>query len=180
MTGDWLRLGPDEAIRWEATPRTTRALPAVAGSLLLFAAVGRAAAAVSAWIALTLPLTAVPAAWALLRVHNTEFAVTDRGTYRKTGVLGRSVRRVEHGRVQNVTLSQGVAGSLFGYGTVSVDVAGGRDLRLFDVRDPGEPATLLQRVGDDDAGGVPGSTEQWEAVLAETRELRAAVEDAVD
>jgi hypothetical protein len=75
-------------------------------------------------------------------------------------------------KVQNSALSQGVAGSLLGYGTVTLEVAGGDDLAFRRIEDPAAVRPLVDRERDP----IPGSVEQWRAVLAEVRALRRAVE----
>lgn len=69
-----------------------------------------------------------------------------------------------------------MTGSAFGYGTLTVDVAGGRDLRFRRIDDPQSvQAAIVDRMdnADDD---VPGSTAQWQSVLEVVREIRAVVE----
>ncbi|MFC7129697.1 PH domain-containing protein [Haloferax chudinovii] len=172
---DWLARGDDETVRWEGRPRIQTVIPAaVVGLFVVVAAAAAAAAngapgvAAAGLVGLLLP------AWSYLRVTNTRFVVTDRALYRKTGVLSRTVQRVSLDRVQNSALSQGVTGSLFGYGTVSVEAAGGGAIRFDDVDDPGAVRDRIE--GRDDRGDLPGTVEQWAAVRDEVRALRAAVE----
>jgi hypothetical protein len=91
-------------------------------------------------------------------------------------VLGHTVRRVGLPKIQNTAYAQSATGSLFGYGTVTVDVAGGGDLRLRRVEDPkAVQEAVAERTGGSDKT-VPGSTEQWQSVLGLLREIRTAVE----
>lgn len=167
---------PDEAVQWSGRPRLHAVLPAATFGLALV--VGAVAA-----FAVTrrpLPLLFVPVGigldlWGYLVVTNTRFVVTDRAVYRKRGVLGRDVRRMGVDRIQNSGFDQGVRGSLFGYGTVVVEAAGGGSIRFHDVEAPREVRAVVDRraVGD---GGPPGSVEGWEAVLAAVRDWRNAIE----
>ena len=115
-------------------------------------------------------------AWALLRVRRTEYLLTTRALWLKRGVAGRTVRRVGLGKVQNTAYSRSVTGSAFGYGTVTVEVAGGDDLRFRRIDDPEAVQTAItdRTAGADER--VPGSAAQWRSVLSVVREIRAAVE----
>ncbi|WEL25527.1 PH domain-containing protein [Haloferax volcanii] len=172
---DWLARGDDETVRWEGRPRIQTVIPAavVGLAVVVVAAVAAAANGVPELAVVGLVGPLLPA-WSYLRVTNTRYVVTDRALYRKTGVLSRTVQRVSLDRVQNSALSQGVTGSWFGYGTVSVEAAGGGAIRFEDVDDPG---ALRDRIeGHDDRDELPGTVEQWVAVRDEVRALRAAVE----
>ena len=168
---------PDESVRWSGRPRLLSVLPAAAFGLALV--VG--AVAVFALTSRPLPLIFVPAGialgvWGYLVVTNTRFVVTDRAVYRKRGVLSRDVRRIGLARVQDSSFEQGVRGSLFGYGTVVVRAAGGGSIRFHDVEAPREVRALVDRRADEEAAAIPGSVEEWQAVLAEVKAWRAAVE----
>lgn len=179
MTTDvdvWLARGSDETVLWHGHPRTTSALPAVAGGLVL-ALVGLALVVTSRQPAALLlcPVGIAVAVWGYLRVVHTEFVVTDRALYRKTGIRSRTVARLSLRRVQNSSFRQSVFGSLFGYGTIDVEAAGGGSIRFDRVVDAGDVRALVEREVDDD-DGIPGSTAAWAAVLAEVRAVRAAFE----
>lgn len=194
----WLSLEPGETLRWQGGPRVQTVVPSVVVGLALVGG-GLAAlagllprplsgpgAAVAALAGLAIPVGSY------LRVSNTDYVVTDRGLYRKRGVLSRSVLAVDYETVQNASYSRGVTGALFGYGTLSFDTAGGAgtELSFRNLDDPTAVQALVEdrlarvrrggRGGQPGPGGsgsgVPGSTEQWEAVLEEVRALRRAVE----
>ena len=168
---------PAESLRWSGRPRLLSVLPAVIfGVALLVGAV-----AVFALTRRPLPLVFVPTgiglgAWGYLVVTNTRFVVTDRAVYRKRGVLSRDVRRIGLDRVEDSSFEQGLRGSLFGYGTVAVRAAGGGSIRFHDVEAPRDVRALVDRQADAHDGGIPGSVEAWESVLAGVRAWRAAVE----
>ena len=172
---DWLTLEPDERIEWEASPRLMRAAPGIAGSLVLVALTVGGAALVDPLVLVGLVVAPIPGAVAYLRVVNTRFIVTNRACHRKSGVLGISVRTVELDRIQNTRSSQGVLGTVFGYGTVEIEVAGGRDLRYFDVYDPDDLRRLVERFAGGHDRELPGTPEQWRAVRDELREIRRAL-----
>jgi membrane protein YdbS with pleckstrin-like domain len=175
MTGDWLALDPGETVRWEAHPRYMRAAPAVAASLVIAVAAVGAAVTLDPRGLVGLLLAPLPSLYGYLRVVTTVFVVTDRALYRRRGVVGVEVRTVEHDRVQNTRSSRGVLGNVFGYGTVEVEVAGGRDLRFYDVYDPDDVRRLIERLGGTRLE-VPGSVEQWRAVRGELRAIRRLLE----
>lgn len=171
MTEDRLGVEPGETVEWSAHPRYMRAAPAVAASVLVAAVVVGLAVTVDPSAIVALLVAPLPGAYGYLSVVNTRFVVTDRAIYRKRGIVGVDVRTVELDRVQNTRSARGVLGNLFGYGTVEVEVAGGPDLRFYDVYDPDDVRRLVERL----AGGrrdVPGSLEQWRAVREELRAIR--------
>lgn len=175
-TAAWLPTEPGETVEWSAHPRLTRAVPAIVASLVL-AAGGAAAVARGVEVGLAaLVCSPLPAVYGYLRVVRTRFVVTDRAVYRRRGVLGTAVRTVELGRIQNTRSTQSVTGRLFGHGAVDVEVAGGRDLRLYAVYDPVEVRRLIERRRGR-VGSVPGTAGQWRAVRDELREIRRRLED---
>ncbi|MFC6835103.1 PH domain-containing protein [Halomarina ordinaria] len=192
-TPDWLALDERETVLWRGGPRIQTVLPGVAVGVVLLA-LGVAAllgvGPVPSHPAVTLLALCVlvgglsiPLA-AYLVVRNTDYVVTDRGLYRKRGVLSRSVLSVGYETVQNATYAQGVTGTLFGYGTLTFDTAGstGEELSFRDVDDPSTVQSLVSRrigrVGEGDVpdGGLPGTTAEWRAVREEVRALRRALE----
>ena len=176
MSDDWHWLGETESIVWESRPRLSTALDSLAVGLAVIVAAGWLAVAVDPRLA-AVGLLGVPIpVWGYLRITNTTYLVTTRSIWVKTGVLGRSVRRVSLTKVQNTAYEQSIRGSLFGYGTVTIEVAGGRDIYF---RRVDEPRPVQESIDDEIAGGsteVPGSTEQWQAVLSSVRGIREAVD----
>ncbi|KAB1188670.1 MULTISPECIES: PH domain-containing protein [Haloferax] len=172
---DWMARGADETVVWEGRPRIQTILPSIGVGVVV------AGGALAAATTIDEPLVGLLAlfgllfpVWSYLRVTNTRFVVTNRALYRKTGVFSRTVQRVSLDRVQNSTFSQGITGSLFDYGTVSVEAAGGGEIQFEDVDDPREVRTVIDgRLGRDE---LPGTVEQWTAVLDEVRALRTALE----
>jgi Bacterial membrane flanked domain. len=173
MSDDWRWLGESETVVWEGRPRLTTIIGSVGAGLVVLAAAVVLAATVDTRLA-PLGLLAVPIPiWAYLRVQHTTYLVTSRAIWVKTGVLGRSVRRISLSKVQNTAYQQSVRGSLFGYGTVTVEVAGGDDIYFRRISDPRmvQEAINDQRK-DDGESTLPGSPDQWQAVLSTVREVR--------
>ncbi|ELZ49346.1 hypothetical protein C464_04608 [Halorubrum coriense DSM 10284] len=176
MTGDWWFRRDDETVAWTGRPRLSAALGGVVAGVATAVVALLAAAAVDPRIAAATPLGVGIAGWELLRVKRTEYVITSRAIWSKRGVLGRTVRRVGLSQVQNTAHSQSVTGSAFGYGTVTVEVAGGPDLELRRIDDPQAiRREITDRTGSGDAG-LPGTVEQWRAVLSVVRDIEAAVE----
>lgn len=176
MSDDWLALGDGETVEWAGGPRLTTILPSVLFGLVVVAA----SAAGAVYLRSPLPLAVasvglVPPIYRYLAVTNTRFVVTTDAVYRKTGVVGRSVTRAPLTKVQNSSYEQGLAGGLFGFGTVTVETAGGRDLRFYRIENPEAVRRLVDRVvGEQDE--IPGSLEQWKAIREEVRRLRETIE----
>lgn len=168
-------LEPAEALVWAGRPRLMTVLPAgVVGIALAIGGLVAATVLGEPLAALMVPVGVAVPAWSYLVVINTRYVVTERALYRKRGVLSRDVRRMGRARVQNSAFRQGVRGTLFGYGTVVVQVAGGDELRFTAIENPREVRDLVDP--RDHGAAVPGTIGQWEAVLSEVRALRAALE----
>ena len=190
----WLTLDTDETIIWRGSPRIQTVLPAVAVGLVLVS-LGLVALAgllpvpdstrlvVTVLGVVSILVGVGVAAGSYIQVTHTDYVVTDRSLYRKRGVLSRTVTAVGYETVQNANYSQGITGTFFGYGTLSFDTAGGTGTEL-SFRDVDDPATVQRLVSDQLASvrhrpgerELPGSVEQWEAVLDEVTALRQALE----
>lgn len=178
MTGT-LPLEPGKEPEWEGRPRLTTILPSVALGVFLIGAgtvtlllEGAATLAVLG-VGLLILGVGIPV-WTYRWVTNTRYVVTDRALYRKTGIVSRSVRRVELTRVQDSAFSRPLRGRLFGWGTVTVEVAGGGSLRFFRIDGPNDVRRLVDRASD--PPHIPGSLDQWKQVREEVRALRHAAE----
>lgn len=176
---EWLVLDADEEIRWRGGPRVQTVYPrlalAIVGTIAIFAAV--AADLVSPLALGVLPVVVAPAGWQYVRVSRTVFLLTNRRIVMKSGVLGLSVRFLGLDRIQNTAFEQGVTGRLFDYGSVEIEPAGGSPLTFWNVDDPASVRARLdaQREGGS-SNAVPGSYDQWIAVLEEVREWRRALD----
>jgi uncharacterized membrane protein YdbT with pleckstrin-like domain len=176
----------DEAVLWTERPRVSAAAPAGLVGLLVAAAgmavavgpaatsrFGLAIAALAVLVGLAIPGLAV------LSLVNTRYVLTDRAALVKTGIVGRRVVRARLSMVENTAYQQPIAGSLFGYGTVTLETAGG-DVSFRRVDDPQAVRSLVDehtRSGPEAAAAsIPGSIDAWRAVREEARLLRAALE----
>ncbi|QZX98966.1 PH domain-containing protein [Halobaculum rubrum] len=176
----------DESVIWTGQPRLSAAIPAAFVGVLVAAvgmavAVGPAAtsrfgvaiAAVAVLVGLAIPGAAV------LSLVNTRYVLTDRAASVRTGVVGRRVRRVRLSTVENSAYEQSVSGSLFGYGTVTLETAA-EGLSFRRVDDPQAVRSLVDEHARDAGGGdgesIPGSIDSWRAVREELRLLRAALD----
>lgn len=179
---DWLTLDGGESLLWSGHPRRVSIV-----WLALFVAVGVAVVAVFAegYAVLAAVGGVVLVVWQYLRLVNTEYVLTDRNVYEKTGVLGESITRVGLDRIQNTDLSKNVFGSYFGFGTVEVSTAGGSgpELRVANVNGAGEVRELLGRyakeagtgTGSVTAGSGPADA-ALDGAVEEARALRRAAE----
>ena len=173
MSDDWRWLRESETAVWEGRPRLTTIAGSVVVGLAVLVAAGWLAATVDPRLAAVGLLgVALPIA-AYLRVQRTTYLVTTRAIWVKTGVLGRSVRRITLSKVQNTAYEQSVRGSIFGYGTVTVEVAGGDDIDFRRISDPQSVQEAINKQLDRGTEReIPGSPEQWQAVLSTVREIR--------
>jgi uncharacterized membrane protein YdbT with pleckstrin-like domain len=182
-------LGDDEGVLWVGRPRWTVVVPAVVVGtvfVVLGLVIGIAGESLSGLV--LVPIGAATAIARVLQNRKTQYLVTDRALYRKTGVLSRRVTRADLATVQNSAYAQGVTGSLFGYGTVTFEIAGGIDLAFDTIENPDDVRALVdQETGTDSLAGdstesatrrtgVPGRLDQWQAVREEVGALRRVVE----
>jgi uncharacterized membrane protein YdbT with pleckstrin-like domain len=161
---DWLTLDDDEEVLWADTPHPYSLVPSfIVGVPLVLVLVG-------------IPILAS----AYLTYQNTNYVVTSTALYKKTGVLSRSVQRIEFDKVQDTSYRQTFFGAQFGYGTVDISTAGGAGVELSfqNVADPQQLQTLVNerirtregRTGGDDKATV------LDDILDELRAIRQAVE----
>jgi uncharacterized membrane protein YdbT with pleckstrin-like domain len=190
---DWAPAAQGETAVWQGQPR--RRVVHVSGAVgVLFALVvlGGAYLATSTGFlqpalaaALGVPLAlvafAVPAGGAWLWRWSTRYVLTDAALYHRTGVLSLTVTELRLGKIQNTSYSQGIFGTVFGHGTVTVDTAGSEGAELT-LRQLDGPKAVHQRIAEqagkakgDRRDGIPGSLENWTAVRAEVRRIRAAM-----
>ncbi len=201
---DWFSPDASETVVWHGKPRTWRIFPRVAWSVVwsvVAVVVGLALGAfdvvggevsLAVWgvVALFVLYQAARVALAYLRVRETDYVLTDRNVYKKTGVLSESVTRVGVDRVQNTTLRKDLTGNLFDYGTVLLSTAGGGGaaLAVTDLDDPeqfrDELGPLVADSGGPgrDAYGTGGETgpvidgETVDAMVPEARRLRESAQ----
>lgn len=166
-TADWLTLDEDEEIVWSGKPHESSLIPAlVVGLPLSLVLVGLFIIAGS-----------------YLQRENTQYVVTTDGLYKKTGILSRDVQRIDFGKVQNTSYSQGFFGSRFGYGNVDVSTAGGSgiEMQFRSVPEPREVQELInKRVkgsrGESTTGSGETKRDVLDEILVELREIRATLE----
>ena len=165
-TVDWLTLDEDEEIVWSGVPHESSLIPALV-------------------IGLPLSLLLVGLfiiAGAYLQRENTQYVVTTDALYKKTGVLSRDVQRIDFGKVQNTSYSQGFFGSRFGYGNVDVSTAGGSgvEMQFQSVPDPREVQERINKrvkASRGDRTTESGETKRdvLDDILVELREIRATL-----
>ena len=68
----------------------------------------------------------------------TDYVVTNRALYRKSGIFSRSVKKIGLDKVQNISFSQGVIGKALGHGSIDISTAGGSgvEMRFLGIDDP--------------------------------------------
>jgi uncharacterized membrane protein YdbT with pleckstrin-like domain len=185
-THSWLGLADGEELLWQSHPRLIKTLPSFVLGYLLAAGGLVGATLETVLFAGLVPLGVLVAIRGLLSNRRTWYVVTTRGLYLKTGVLGLSVRSIEYDRVQNSQYRQSVTGTVFGHGTVEIEIDGDADLTFRAIYDPDEvQETIRAQVGtgseQDTRTGkrtVPGTREQWLDVLEELRSIRRVLDSS--
>lgn len=166
-TADWLTLDEDEEIVWSGKPHESSLVPAlVVGVPLSLILIG---------------LFIIAGTY--LQRENTQYVVTTDGLYKKTGILSRDVQRIDFGKVQNTSYSQGFFGSRFGYGNVDISTAGGSGIEM-QFRSVPEPREIQELINKRVKGSrSEPTTESGETkrdvldeILVELREIRATLD----
>jgi len=163
---DWLTLDQDEEIIWSGKPHESSLIPALIIGLPL------ALVLVGLFII----------AGAYLHRENTQYVVTTDGLYKKTGIISRDVQRIDFGKVQNTSYSQGFFGSQFGYGNVDVSTAGGSgiEMQFQSVPEPREVQELINKRVKASRGKSRESDETkrdvLDEILIELKEIHSTLE----
>ena len=179
-------LDATESVEWTGRPRITTLLPAVVAGIVL-AGVGIAASAFSGELVFLglVPFAVAVPVWQYFALQGVQYVVTDGALYVKRGVLTRSVTQAALETVQNSSFEQDVTGSIFGYGSVTFEIAGGDDLSFRAIDDPRAVRGLVDRAtpNADGLSGtgrgdpmIPGELTQWQEVRDELRAIRRSLE----
>ena len=175
MSRKWWFQRDDETIVWEGSPRLSAAIAGVGLGFVLMASAIVAAIVVDVRAAVATLLGIGLAGWQLLHVRQTSYLITSRAIWSKRGVVGQTVRRVGLSQVQNTAYSQSLTGSLFGYGTVTIEVAGGQDLDFRRIDDPESVRRMITDRINQASSELPGTTDQWRVVLSVVKDINEAV-----
>jgi len=175
MSGSWWFQRDGETVDWAGSPRWSAAIDGIVLGAAIAVGAIVAAILIDIRLAVATLLGVGLAGWRLRRVRQTHYRITSRALWSKRGVVGQTVRRVGLPQVQNTAYSQSLTGSLFGYGTVTVEVAGGRDLQFRRIDEPAKIRRLIAEQIDDTDPELPGTTDQWRTVLSEVRAINEAV-----
>jgi uncharacterized membrane protein YdbT with pleckstrin-like domain len=177
---EWLSLDDDEEIEWAGEPVPISIVgTAVWGVILTVVLIG------------LLILLTLPFAW--LSIKNTDYVVTNKALYVKTGVMSTNIESVGLDKIQNTEYSQSFWGKQFDYGTIDVSTAGssGAEISFQNIGGASEVRERISRLSsefgasgrrdraaDDDAAGTAGtaSAEGMDELLEELRATREAME----
>ncbi|WP_143114493.1 PH domain-containing protein, partial [Halopenitus persicus] len=176
-----------ESVAWSGRPRITTILPAVViGVLLLgFGIVASVTGETTLFLAVV-PLGVAIPLWKYFALQGVQYVVTDEALYVKRGVLTRSVTQANLETVQNSSFGQDITGSIFGYGSVTFEIAGGDDLSFRAIEDPRAIRALVDQTtsNDDGLGGgdrresvIPGDLTKWQQIRDEIRAIRSTLEE---
>ena len=179
-------LDSDESVEWTGRPRITTILPAIViGVLLISVGVALSVIGDSLLFLAVVPVGVAIPLWQYLALQGVQYVVTDEAVYVKRGVVTRAVSQANLGTVQNSAFGQDLTGSIFGYGTVTFEIAGGDDLSFRAIEDPRTIRALVDRAASTDDGlggrewgesGIPGDLTQWQQVRDEVRAIRRVLE----
>jgi len=180
-------LDTNESVEWSGRPRITTILPAVViGVLLLASGIVVSITTETLIFLAVVPLGVAIPLWKYFALQGVQYVITDEALYVKRGVLTRSVTQANLETVQNSSFGQDITGSIFGYGSVTFEIAGGDDLSFRAIEDPRTIRALVDRTASNDDGlgggdrwepGIPGDLTQWQQIRDEIRAIRSSLEE---
>lgn len=133
---DWVTFDDDEEVLWEGHPRVI----SVVKYALIFTVIG-AGLFLGSTVAGVAGLVGAIVLSGIVykRTVNTDYVLTDKRLYRKTGFLSESTESAPLRQIQNTSLSKDILGSRRGYGTVSISTAAGAgDIRISNIDNPSD------------------------------------------
>lgn len=179
-------LDTNELVKWSGRPRITTILPAVViGVLLLVFGIIVSVTGESPLFLAVVPLGVAIPLWKYFVLQGVQYVITDEALYVKRGVLTRSVTQANLETVQNSSFGQDITGSIFGYGSVTFEIAGGGGLSFRAIEDPRAIRALVDRTASNDDGlsgsdrresVIPGDLMQWQQIRDEIRAIRSSLE----
>lgn len=179
-------IADSESVVWTGRPRVTVVIPAViVGLALIVAGLGAVVLRGSQLAVVLIPIGVVVPIWRYLQNQRTQYVITDEAIYKKTGVFSRTVSQAMMHTVQNSAFSQSLTGSIFGYGSVGFEIAGGGQFTFQRIGNPREVRSLVdETTGQTDTvtgtqrgeQSVPGSIEQWQAIRDEVQALHQVLD----
>lgn len=148
MSDNWWFQADNETIVWRGQPKLSAATSGVGVGVVVCVLAATVAVLLNPWVVASGIAGVGIILWAVARVRRTRYLLTTRSVWLKRGILKQTVRRVGLSKVQNTAYSQSITGTVFGFGTIEVEVAGGRDLRLQRIDNPESVQTAIaDRVG---------------------------------
>lgn len=94
------------------------------------------AAAIFGVSIILLPISGLLLVLAYLKIKSTEMAVTSKRVISKSGLFTRDANEIRLGKVESVSVKQGILGRMFGYGEVTIIGTGGNNAVMKGVADP--------------------------------------------
>lgn len=115
----------------------------------------------------------------LLNFTFTDYVLTNRALYRKSGIFSRNVQKIDLDKVQNIYFNQGITGKIFGYGNVEMSTAGGSgvEMRFNGVDQPKEVQETINRQSKNKNKPEEDGKDVMHKILDELRHIRKAIED---
>lgn len=117
---------PGEQVMYEAhLHKLSFGVPIIISVLLLAAAVAAFVSSNAVAGALLIAVACLPLIWALVIYSSSEFAVTNKRVIIKTGFIQRRTIETMLGKVENISVDQGVLGRMLDFGNITITGTGG-------------------------------------------------------
>lgn len=154
---DYLQAGDTPV--WYEKPRLVVALGGLRSVLGLIPVLLFSRAIDDAWrplvYAAAVAFVALSVGTRFLQVKRTEYVATDRRIYARTGVLGTNVSQLTYDKITDIAYNQDLLGRILGYGTVTVQTAGGSQapISMIGLADPLAAKETIEGWRDTSLGG---------------------------
>lgn len=179
-------LDATESVEWTGRPRITTILPAVVtGALIASVGIVVSFSEEAPVFLVFVPFAVAMLVWQYFSLRGVQYVITDEALYVKRGVVTRSVTQANLETVQNSSFEQDITGSIFGYGSVTFEIAGGEDLSFQAIENPRAIRALVDQAATNEDGlngsdrrksGIPGGLTQWQEIRDEIRAIRRSLD----
>lgn len=174
---DWLSLDEDEHVEWADHPARVSMISGIIWGIVLLPLFG---------------LGALIIVGTVLNIKNTDYVVTNKALYVKTGILSTTIESVGLDKIQNTEYRQPMLGKQFGYATIEISTAGsgGTDLSFSAIEDARSVRETINRLSNEytvgggradsesESATPPAEADPMQELLAELTATREALERA--
>jgi len=178
---DWATFDENETVLWKGHPRVI----SVVKYVVVLSAIGMGlflANTIAGGVGIL--IAAGLSGIIYKRTVNTDYVLTNKRLYRKTGFLAESTESAPLRQIQNTSLSKDILGSRRGYGTVSISTAAGAgDIRIANIDAPSkfkQQLTTQIEAASNQGSSQQETTDETVALLTELSDELSGLEQNLE